>query len=359
MNVPVLLKKLTSHTANPCVTISLNTHRTHPDNTHDVVLLKNLVKEAEERVLAEFEKREVAALLENLSSITSQIDENYNLDSLHVFVSNNLFEIYRSPWPISNDGVHISTSFAVKPLIKALTRQEHYLIALLSQSGVKLFEAANDHIVSEVRNDDFPMAENPHVFYNAEMASDGKHRDNLLREYLNVVDKAIVKVNADTEQQVVVICTEDNFVKLLEVSDKGSMYLGYHTIDYNNTAPHQLAKQAWALIRDLQQVDQQKAAEEVKNAISQGMVITDLQDIYRAAIDGRADLLVVDQKFEQPVLMQDERAFDLIEDRTTLNAVDDIISTISWEVLSKNGRVVFTEKDELANLGQIALKTRY
>ena len=38
----------------PCVTIALNTHSTHPDNEQDEILLKNLLKEAEERVINEF-----------------------------------------------------------------------------------------------------------------------------------------------------------------------------------------------------------------------------------------------------------------------------------------------------------------
>jgi hypothetical protein len=82
------IKKLAAEKSTPCVTISLNTHRTHPDNTHDVVLLKNLLKEAEERVIAEYGKRPVAGLLDKLSGLAGEINENYNLDSLHIFLSN-------------------------------------------------------------------------------------------------------------------------------------------------------------------------------------------------------------------------------------------------------------------------------
>ncbi|MEZ4689268.1 MAG: hypothetical protein R3A12_03450 [Ignavibacteria bacterium] len=49
----------------PCVTISMNTHRTHPDNDQDVIQLKNLLKEAEERVINEFGKKTAEYLLEN------------------------------------------------------------------------------------------------------------------------------------------------------------------------------------------------------------------------------------------------------------------------------------------------------
>jgi len=40
------LKQLTDEKGNLCVTISLNTHRTHPENAQDEILLKNLIKQS-------------------------------------------------------------------------------------------------------------------------------------------------------------------------------------------------------------------------------------------------------------------------------------------------------------------------
>jgi hypothetical protein len=57
------LEKLASEKSSPCVTISMNTHRTAPDNLEDIIGLKNLLKEAHERVVNEFGKRPVAGLL--------------------------------------------------------------------------------------------------------------------------------------------------------------------------------------------------------------------------------------------------------------------------------------------------------
>ncbi len=62
MALKMLLQQLRTEEQIPCVTISLNTHRTHPDNAKDEILLKNLLKEAEVRVAKEFDKREVEEL---------------------------------------------------------------------------------------------------------------------------------------------------------------------------------------------------------------------------------------------------------------------------------------------------------
>jgi len=353
------LQKLGVEKNKPCVTISMNTHRTHPNNAQDGILLKNLLKEAEERVINEFGKRTVAQLLEKLEAVSDEIDVNYNLDSLHIFLSNETKEIVKSSWETSNSGVHISDTFAIRSLIKNYSRSESYLVMLLSQSGVQLYEAVNDDIVKEIRNDDFPFSENPHYNANKHKESDSKYLDDLVREFLNKVDKALVKVNNETELKCVIIATEDNYSRLQQVADKPSVYLGSANIDYNNTATHQISKQSWELVKEQQKQRRTEAIAEMHEAVAQGKVLTDLQEVYQAAIDGRGDLLIVHQDFAQAVLMKDERTFDLVNDPTTANAIDDITSTIAWEVISKKGRIVFTSQEEIKGLGEIVLKTRY
>lgn len=353
------LQKLATEKNSPCVTISLNTERTHPDNAQDELNLKNLLNEAKERVINEFGKRPVATLLEKIDTVGKEIDVNYNLDSLHLFLSNDTKEIIKSNWKTSNRGVHISDSFAIRSLIKNYNRSESYLLMLLSQGGVQLFEAINDDVINEVKNDDFPFSDNKHYNTHPDRGSDPKHLDDLVREFLNNVDKALVKVHNETGLNCVVITTEDNYSRLQQVADNPSVYLGYAPIDYNNVATHQIVKQSWEIVENQQKQRRTEAITEMQEAVSQGKVLTDLQEIYQASIDGRADLLIVFQDFSQAVIMNDERTFDYVDDPLAPNAIDDIASVIAWEVISKKGRVIFTSQGEIKNLGEIVLKTRY
>ena len=359
MTLKEQLRKLANERNTPCVSISLNTHRTHPDNAKDEVLLKNLLKEAEERVIAEFGKRPVASLLEKIEHVATEIDVNYNLDSLHIFLSNDTQEIIKSSWSTSAEGVHISDSFAVRPIIKSFNRSESYLLMLLSQSSVQLYEVINDEIIQEIKNEDFPFTENSHYNTNPEKGSDSKHLDNLVREYLNKVDKALLKIHHETDLNCVVICTEDNYSRLQQVADKPSVYLGYAAIDYNNTAKHQIVKQSWDIMNTLQKERRSKAIADIKEAVAHGTVLTDLQEIFQASIDGRGELLMVHQDFSQSVIMTGDRTFELTDDGTRPDAIEDITSNIAWEVLSKKGSVFFTAQDEIKELGDIVLKTRY
>lgn len=353
------LEALAQERNNPCVSISFNTHRTFPDCDKDTIVLKNLVKETIERLLKEYNKRETQPLLDKLEALDETIDVRYNLDSLHIYLSNTTEHIHRSPWPCHSNDVKISQSFALKPVIQDLNRTEDYYILLMSQSGVHLYNATNDAIVDEVKNDDFPVSENRHFFTDGISRSDAKGSDDQVREYLNQVDKAVVRAHNQTGKHCVVICTEDNYSRLTQVADKPGVYYGYDAINYNDTATHTLVKQAWKMLVDIHRKRRTTAISELKEAIGQGKVITDLREIYKAAIEGRADLLIANDGFRQSVKFGDNGDFDLVDNGKAPGVIDDITSDIAREVLSRNGRTVFTNQEELESVGKIALKIRY
>jgi hypothetical protein len=353
------LEKLASVNENACLTISLNTHRTHPDNTTDVIALKNLCHEASEKLIAEHGKRDIQPLLDKLEHVQKEIDPNHNLDSLHIFLSNNVKEIIRSPWPAGQNAVHTGNSFNIRPLIKMANRTEEYLIMLMSNSGVHLFTALNDSITGEIKNGEFPYKDNGHYVTSGDKLSEPRLADNLMKEFLNPVDKALVKVHNETGLKSVVVCTQHNYGMLMQVADKPSAYEGFVPVNYNDVTPHKLASECWKLVQDLQHQRRTAAISEMQEAVGHGKVITDLNEIFRAAREGRGELLIAHNDFRQPVKMNGADSFELASDITQPHVIEDITSDIAWEVISKKGRAVFTSQDEIKNLGNIALKVRY
>jgi hypothetical protein len=351
------IQKLAAIKSHPCLSISLNTHRTHPDNQQDAILLKNLCKEAEQRLLSEFEKREVLPILEQLEQVQKEINIDYLLDSLHIFISINAIEVIRTTWP-THDRLHIADTFDLRHLIKAYNRSEEYLILLVSQSGVQLYDALNNSIQTEIRNQDFPFEESTHYHTDPVKLSDSKRTDDMVREYLNKVDKAVVKIYNETGLHCVVICTQDNYDRLMQVADRPQIYHGHVNINYNDTAPHTLALSSWNLVKTLQEKRREAAIADIQQAVSQGKVLTDIREIYSAAREGRGELLVTHQDYIQPVRMIGD-SFDLIDIATEANDDDDIIGDIAWEVISKKGRAVFVDGNGLGDKAKIALKVRY
>lgn len=347
--------QLANERNNPSVTISMNTHRVHPDTTKDSIQLKNLLAEAEKQVLDKYERSTIEPLLANIVNVGKEIDVRLNLDSLHIFLSNNNKEYIRLTWPTYADRVIVGDKFDIRSVIKSFSRVEEYFILVLSQGGVHLYEAMNDTIAQEIHRENFPFTENPYYVTNLDLKSDPDLQDDMIRKFFREVDQSVVKIFNEEGLNVLVISTAANYSFLQQVASKPEIYVGHSLINYNNASEHDIIRQGWELFKDIQFKNRTKAIVDMNESVSEGLVITDLQEMYRAVVGGRGDVLIIHEDFSQPVKMTGEKTFEFVDDPT----MPDITSAIAWEVLSKNGRVFFTNQDEIKELGPIVLKTRY
>ena len=353
------IEKLASERGNPCITISMNTPHSYPNNLQDVAELEKLLNEAHEHVVKEFGEFEVTNLLEKIDNLKYEIDFSYNLSSMHIFLSDSTTEIIKSSWATLANTVAVAENFVIKPLIKDFNRFAEYLILVISQTDVRLLHAINNVISKEIKNDDFNFTKNPYSQSDPDKSNDGKKTDNQIGEFFNQIDKAVVKIHHKTDLKVVVICSDNNWSRLKQVADIPSIYLGNVNISYNDTANHSLAEEAWKIVLTIQETGRAKAILEMQEAKGRGMVITDLPDIFVAVKEGRGDLLITRDDYIQPVKMTGQYTFDLATDVTLPGVIDDITSDIAWEVISKKGRAISTNQEEFNYLGNIALKVRY
>jgi len=353
------LEKLASERSNPCVTISMNTHRNFSDNQKDIVEFQKLIKKANDHVVKEFGHFDIKNLLNKIENIQEEIDFNSLLDSLHILLSDTTTEIVKSSWPTRQNVVSVAENFVIKPLIKDFNRDEDYLIMVLSQSDVRLLHAINDSIVGEISDKDFPFDKNPHFLTDQDKAIDSKQIDNYIREFFNNIDKVLVKIQNKTDMNIVVICTESNWSQLMRVADKPSIYFGNVSLNFNNSNNLSLATESWKIVSEIKKEMRVKAIHEMKEAAGHGKVLTDLAEIFLAVQSGRGDLLITHEDYHQAVIKDGQNSFHLAKDVTLPGVIDDITSEMAWEVISKKGRAIFTNSEEFKSFGKIALKVRY
>ena len=55
-----------------------------------------MLKEAGQRMIAEFGERSSIYLLDKITTVSTEVNTNYNLDSLHIFLSNDTKEIIKT-----------------------------------------------------------------------------------------------------------------------------------------------------------------------------------------------------------------------------------------------------------------------
>ena len=95
----------------PAISILLPTHRDAPHNRADQVRVNNLVKQATDRLLSEFPRRDIEPLLVRLDALVAQIDYRCALDGLALFVNQDVDLKFYLPFPVK-ERVVIDETFA-------------------------------------------------------------------------------------------------------------------------------------------------------------------------------------------------------------------------------------------------------
>lgn len=136
-----------------CVSIYLPTHRAGADTLQDPIRLKNLIREAEQRL--EERGAEPPAIRDLWEPLRELVDQwQHQADGLAIFRSPDIFCRYRVSFPVPELAV-VATRFHLKPLLPATEGNQRFYLLALSQDGSRLYEA-NRHGIAEMEVPEMP-----------------------------------------------------------------------------------------------------------------------------------------------------------------------------------------------------------
>lgn len=353
------LKELKNIKSENCITIILNTHRTKPDYLKDSLTLKNLVKDAENRLLNDIGKREAAPLIKKLNKLADEIDHSYNLESLMLFVNEDVADYTRLTLPVS-DRVVIDNTFATRDLFRALRMETNYYALVLSQGSVRLLEVLNDKVVKEFGSP-FPMENLASTNPNRRDLSNAPRLTNLLLDFFNKTDKEINKIHKTNPLPVLVVATDENYHYLMKMADKKEIY--YDTfLNQNkiNEKDFAIAEAAWEVVRELVKKKNDKLKEDLKKAVSNNQFLSDTNDIWRGIHEGRVRTLFIEQGLFQPAVIENDQVVYVPESRRNEpGVIDDIYDEMIEANMDFGGDVVFLPKGELSEFNGLGAITRF
>jgi len=127
-----LLKKVKDIYVEGCVSIIMNTHRTKPNNQKDLINLKNLIKQAEERLIRDYDRKFSEPIIKNMNELSNNLDHNYNLESLIIYANRDFVDFTRLPIVVE-DRVVIDNTFATRDLVRAMHEEYAYYVLVLSR----------------------------------------------------------------------------------------------------------------------------------------------------------------------------------------------------------------------------------
>lgn len=355
-----LLKKLKDASDKLCITLIANTHRTHPENEKDTLALKNLIKEAESKLNENFDKKTVAAFVDKMQQLAESIDHRQNLESLVMFVNSSIATYIRLPIAVS-ERVVIDTTFATRDLIRAEHEQEAYYLLVLSKKEARLVEALNDSVVQEIKGD-FPYKNETLFHTDTHKRNTAGAEDKMIQEFFNRTDKLVQKAIKDHRLPVFIIAEDRNFTHFMEIADRKEQYISRvikHRGD-EQAAAHHLVKAVWEEVRTFNREKNAERIADFQKVESNGKVLSDPGDIWKAILEGRGQTLFVKRGLFLPaILLEDGIKIVSEEQKNQANVIEDIIDEMIEHNLNFGGDAVFVEDDSLQEHQGLALVVRY
>ena len=349
------LTRLQSVHKYPSVSILLPTHRTAPDNQQDHIRLKNLIKQAEERLLQEFDKRTSDAVMQQVHAIADKLDVNYNLDGLAIFANADMAERVDFPFAVA-ERVVIDETFATRDLIKMLNRSSSYYVMTLSGHKARLFSAARDQL-TEVRAEGFPYSHEAGV--NASRGNADDH-DRAMQQIFNPIDKAFNLLYNAQPMDLVLAGSTENLSHYREIADNKKLIYAAVEGNYDNHTPHDIGKIVWPVVREQLSAERAELIGSLQAARSQEKAAVGLDECWQLAQQGRIDTLLLEENYSQPgTVSENGQVLHLTDDATAPGIVDDLLDELAEHVIQTGGRVAFFENGGLTEFGRVGAVLRY
>ena len=351
------LRRLLEVGANPCISIFMPTHRQGRDVRQDPVHLKNLLREAEDKLVAQgMRGTEARDLLEPARLLLDDANFwQYNDQGLAIYLSNGFFRAYKLPVDV-DDSVVVNGRFEIKPLLPLLEGKLFYVLAV-SINDARLLECT-PHGCAVI-----PLPKDVALSKEDAMGGEDEHQTGMMRHSMNTqfgpstggsyhgqgvepqqkgtederyyfrqLDEGVRRVMSDPEAPVVLAGVDSKVPFYRESSQLKHIaeeFIPGNPEHVDNTLLHEKAMQ---ILEPVWHAELNRLQEHYGNATGKGLASNDVQEIVRESATGRVGILFVSPKatfygkFDEehlavmPADADDPEAEDLI-DRATVNAL--------------------------------------
>ncbi|MCZ7575284.1 MAG: hypothetical protein M5U01_42585 [Ardenticatenaceae bacterium] len=310
------LRVLLEASKGPCVSIFLPTHRAGPATLEDRIRLKNLLDEAEERLIASGLRRpEAENVLEPARHLSAEgIFREHPCDGLAIFLSPALFRAFCLPLQFA-ELVVVSDRFHLKALFPLLTGDGRFYVLALSQNDVRLLLCTR-YSVKEIELKGVPKSMEEALQYDnlqqqlrfrpdraggtgvrtAIWYGQGEEQDNTkdyLLTYCRRIDEGLHALLRDEQVPLVLAGVE----YLLPIYREANTYLSLVDAGIpgnpDRLSAAELHERAWAVMQPIFEKAREDAADRYGALAGTGLTSDELEAILPAAFAGRVDSLFV------------------------------------------------------------------
>jgi hypothetical protein len=299
-----------------CVSIYMPTHRTAPKTRQDPIRFKNLLRQAEERLVGAGLRRSEAKALSGIAQdlLKDRLFWQYQSDGFAAFISSHWFRYYRLPESF-DELLVVTDRFHIKPLIRLLANDGRFYILALSRNEVKLFQCTRNN-VTEIELEGVPaslaealklddpskqlqlhtatpraMGDRAAVFHGHGAGRD-QDKENILK-FFKQIDPGIRKVTMRDPGPLVLSGVDYLFSIYREANSHPLLMDAGISGSPGMLKPDVLQKAGWDITEPYFLKARADAIERYNRLCGTGMTSTDVETIALAAYRGRVDLIFV------------------------------------------------------------------
>src|SRR4030066_1749482 len=302
----------------PCVSVFMPMHRSGPETQQDPIRLKNLIREAEERLITRgIPAPEARELLESAQKLLlGDLFHQHQSDGLGMFLSPEVFRYYLLPF-VFKELVIVTDRFHIRPLLPLLSGDGRYYILALSQNKVRLLQGTH-YSVNEVSLADVPenLAEtlrddDSWKDLHMHSARSGKgtlsaitHGDEVdskenIRRYFRRIDRRLHKLLRNERMPLVMAGVDYLHPIYKEVNSYPHLMDEGIAGNPERLSAGELHELTWTIVKPYFQKAQQEAVNRYKEFISSGRASNRVRKIIPAAYHGRIEFLFFVPAFQQ------------------------------------------------------------
>lgn len=309
------LELLVHQPRSPSVSLFIPTHRGGPETRQDPIRMKNLIRQAEERLVGTgIPGRDARKVLRPARElIEDEAFWRHRSAGLALFLRAGWFRCYRLPLDL-DELVVVSDRFHVSPLLPLLTGDGHFFVLALSENEARLL-AGTRFAVHVVNVPALPAGAKDALRYDDPQREVGSHaadrggpgariivhgqgigaevqKERLVR-YLRAVDGALR--HPLREQRAPLVLAGAEYVRAIYRQVNTYPHLVEEGISGSpdRASDEELHSRAWALVEPLFARDMLAASASYRAALGTGRASNSLEEILMAAEAGRVEVLFI------------------------------------------------------------------
>ena len=299
----------------PCVSLFMPAHRKGPETQQDRLRLRNLLDRAEERLLGlGLRAPEARALLRaGRDLLGDSVFWRHQGDGLAVYLASGWSRTLRPPFTLP-ELVVVGGRCHVRPLLEGLWPDQRFHVLALSLSGVHLFDGSRYGLQPREVPDAPRGIEDTQRFLELEKqlhAKGGLRRaaaraavyhghgpgreveGERLIEYAREVDRAVTEALGHSRLPLVLAGVDHVLAAFRAVASHGQVLDGAVDGSPGDLSEERLHAAAWPLVEPVALRRRAEDLARYAQAEGKGMVVTALEDVLTAALQGRIEVLFV------------------------------------------------------------------